>query len=187
MEWLHWLTQVMEGSSPLGVSLQVLNEFMARGGPLLWWLALVVAVFWVIVFERLAFFYISFPRRRTLWISKWQQREDRHSWFARQQRAAWLSQAQGELSQHLSLMKVLVTLCPMIGLLGTVTGMISVFDVLEAQGSAQPRLMAAGISMATLPTMAGMVAALVGMFAYSRLLKLSESRSLHLERLMSIK
>ncbi|WP_245883959.1 MotA/TolQ/ExbB proton channel family protein [Vibrio albus] len=160
---------------------------MSRGGPVLWWLALAVALFWLIAFERLLYLYVSFPRRRQTWICMWQKRADRHSWFARQQRAAWLSQAHIELTQHLNLLKVLVTLFPMIGLLGTVTGMISVFDVLEAQGTSQPRLMAGGISMATLPTMAGMVAALAGMFTYSRLSKMSESRELHLERLMRAK
>jgi biopolymer transport protein ExbB len=46
--------------------------------------------------------------------------------------------------------------------LGTVTGMIEVFDVM-AGGSGNARGMAAGVSKATLPTMAGMVAAISGM------------------------
>jgi biopolymer transport protein ExbB len=50
----------------------------------------------------------------------------------------------------------------MLGLLGTVTGMIEVFDVM-AGGSGNARGMAAGVSKATLPTMAGMVAAISGM------------------------
>jgi biopolymer transport protein ExbB len=50
----------------------------------------------------------------------------------------------------------------MFGLLGTVTGMIEVFDVM-AGGSGNARGMAGGVSKATLPTMAGMVAALSGM------------------------
>jgi biopolymer transport protein ExbB len=50
----------------------------------------------------------------------------------------------------------------MLGLLGTVTGMIEVFDVM-ASGSGNARGMAAGVSKATLPTMAGMVAAISGM------------------------
>lgn len=65
--------------------------------------------------------------------------------------------------------KTLVAICPMIGLLGTVTGMISVFDVMAVQGTSNARLMAAGISMATMPTMAGMVAALSGVFFSTRL------------------
>jgi len=67
------------------------------------------------------------------------------------------------------LIKTLVAMCPLIGLLGTVTGMIGVFETMAAQGTSNPRLMAAGISMATIPTMAGMVAALSGVFFSSRL------------------
>jgi biopolymer transport protein ExbB len=40
---------------------------------------------------------------------------------------------------------------------------------MASQGTSNPRLMAAGISMATIPTMAGMVAALSGVFFSSRL------------------
>jgi biopolymer transport protein ExbB len=47
--------------------------------------------------------------------------------------------------------------------------MIGVFETMAQQGTGNPRLMAAGISMATIPTMAGMVAALSGVFFSSRL------------------
>jgi biopolymer transport protein ExbB len=180
---MEWLVQLgLDVSS--GTLLGTINEFMYRGGPLLWWLAAVLALFWVFTIERLLYLFTVFPKQQKRWVLQWQQREDRHSWFALTQRAAWLSQAESGLNKHLSLMKVLVALFPMLGLLGTVTGMISVFDVMATQGSAQPRLMAAGISMATLPTMAGMVAALVGMFVHARIAKLCQKRHLHLERLM---
>nr|NIP17524.1 MotA/TolQ/ExbB proton channel family protein [Xanthomonadales bacterium]NIX12314.1 MotA/TolQ/ExbB proton channel family protein [Xanthomonadales bacterium] len=55
-----------------------------------------------------------------------------------------------------------VALCPLLGLLGTVTGMIEVFDVMAISGTGNPRSMASGVSKATIPTMAGMVAALSG-------------------------
>ncbi len=58
----------------------------------------------------------------------------------------------------------MVAVCPLIGLLGTVTGMIEVFDVMAILGSGNARAMAAGVSKATIPTMAGMVAALSGVF-----------------------
>jgi biopolymer transport protein ExbB len=48
------------------------------------------------------------------------------------------------------------------GLLGTVTGMIEVFEVMAISGSSSPRGMASGVSKATIPTMSGMVAALSG-------------------------
>ncbi len=60
--------------------------------------------------------------------------------------------------------------------------MISVFDVMATQGSSDPKLMASGISLATLPTMAGMVAALTGMFLHARLFKACQKREIHLEK-----
>ena len=63
------------------------------------------------------------------------------------------------------MIKTLVSLCPLLGLLGTVTGMISVFDVMAVEGTSNARSMAAGVSLATVPTMAGMVGALSGVFA----------------------
>ena len=59
---------------------------------------------------------------------------------------------------------MLVATAPLLGLLGTVTGMIAVFDVMALTGTGNARLMASGISMATIPTMAGMVTALSGLY-----------------------
>jgi biopolymer transport protein ExbB len=56
-------------------------------------------------------------------------------------------------------------LAPLFGLLGTVTGMIEVFQVMAFSGGGDARAMAGGVSKATLPTMAGMVVALSGVFA----------------------
>jgi biopolymer transport protein ExbB len=47
--------------------------------------------------------------------------------------------------------------------------MITVFETMATQGTGNARMMAAGISMATVPTMAGMVAALSGVFFSTRL------------------
>jgi biopolymer transport protein ExbB len=52
----------------------------------------------------------------------------------------------------------------MLGLLGTVYGMIEVFDVLAVMGSGNPRAMSTGVAKATIPTMAGMTVALSGLY-----------------------
>ena len=62
------------------------------------------------------------------------------------------------------MVKTLVALCPLLGLLGTVTGMIEVFEVMALTGSSSARAMASGVSKATIPTMAGMVSALSGLY-----------------------
>lgn len=85
-----------------------------------------------------------------------------------------------QLQQHLSLIKVLIALCPLIGLLGTVTGMVQVFDSLALNGTGNARLMAAGISRATLPTMAGMAVAVFGLIFYTHLARWSTRARTHL-------
>jgi hypothetical protein len=53
---------------------------------------------------------------------------------------------------------------PLLGLLGTVTGMIEVFQVITSTGASNARLMASGISKATIPTMTGLAVSLSGIF-----------------------
>jgi biopolymer transport protein ExbB len=52
----------------------------------------------------------------------------------------------------------------MIGLLGTVYGMIEVFEVLSFLGTGNPRAMSSGVAKATIPTMASMVITLFGLY-----------------------
>jgi biopolymer transport protein ExbB len=67
-------------------------------------------------------------------------------------------------NRSVPVIQTLVALCPLLGLMGTVTGMIEVFDVMAISGTGNARSMAAGVSKATIPTMAGMVGALSGVF-----------------------
>ena len=93
----------------------------------------------------------------------WEGRTDRSSWRAHSVRRLLVSEVNLDLTRGMGTINALVVLCPMLGLLGTVTGMIEVFDVMAIAGSGNTRGMAGGVSKATLPTMAGMVAALSGM------------------------
>ena len=119
--------------------------------------------------ERYYFLNREYPSMREDIVSRWEAREDTTSWYAHRIRETWISEANEMLDKNMLTIRTLVAMCPLIGLLGTVTGMIGVFEVMAEQGTGNPRLMAAGISMATIPTMAGMVAALSGVFFSSRL------------------
>jgi biopolymer transport protein ExbB len=79
---------------------------------------------------------------------------------------------------------VLIAICPLLGLLGTVTGMIAVFDVMTVSGSGNARAMAGGVSMATVPTMAGMVAALSGVYFGTWLEHKAQTEAENLEDLL---
>ena len=69
-----------------------------------------------------------------------------------------------QMSHFVPHIKTLVLISPLLGLTGTVTGMISIFDVISISGTGNPRLMASGISLAVIPTMAGLVTALSGLY-----------------------
>ena len=148
---------------------ETVRDFIATGGDVLYVVALALFLMWLFMIERFWFLNSEFPKIREQIIADWDSRKDTTSWYAHRIRDAWISDASDKLGRRLLLIKTLVAMCPLIGLLGTVTGMIAVFEIMAVQGTGNPRLMASGISMATIPTMAGMVAALSGVFFSSRL------------------
>ncbi|MAD74835.1 MAG: biopolymer transporter ExbB [Rheinheimera sp.] len=145
------------------------QDFIHTGGNVLYVVAVVLFVMWFLMLERYWSVSAIFPKIKKDIITRWDARADTTSWYAHKIRDTWISEATNDLDQRMLLIKTLVAMCPLVGLLGTVTGMIAVFDIMATQGTGNPRTMAAGISMATIPTMAGMVAALSGLFFSSRL------------------
>jgi biopolymer transport protein ExbB len=140
------------------------TTFLYAGGPVLWAIIVVAAFIGFLITERYWFVLGVFPAQAKHLTSHWQQERAHNRKLARYQRTALLSQAQLQLRQSLPLLKVMVAICPLLGLLGTVTGMIEVFDVVTTLGTGNARAMASGISRATIPTMAGMVVALPGLY-----------------------
>ena len=65
------------------------------------------------------------------------------------------------ITKDFYIIQTLIALCPVLGLLGTVTGMIEVFDVVSFFGTGNARALASGITKATLPTMTGMAIAYI--------------------------
>jgi biopolymer transport protein ExbB len=139
------------------------RDFVERGGNVLLVIAFVTAVMWMLIYERFWYFRTQHRKEVERIQHLWQARPDHSSWEAHHIRRMLVSQVRLKLQRGLGPIQTLVKLCPMFGLLGTVTGMIEVFDVMAVAGSGNARGMAGGVSKATLPTMAGMVAALSGM------------------------
>ncbi|PMG40344.1 flagellar motor protein MotA [Vibrio breoganii] len=81
---------------------------------------------------------------------------------------------QETLEQGISTIKLLAALAPMLGLLGTVTGMIDTFQTITQFGNADPRIMAGGISMALITTVLGLIAAMPLLLVHNLLSSLSE-------------
>jgi biopolymer transport protein ExbB len=155
--------------------------FMNAGGIVLWWIAALTFWMWTMVFERIWYFRFGMKKDAALAIAAWEARNERRSWNARQIRQLLISESSLRIKQSLPLIKTLVALCPLLGLLGTVTGMIEVFNVMAITGGGEARAMAGGVSKATIPTMAGMVAALSGVFADTYLSRVADRESKLLE------
>ena len=145
-------------------TLSGINGFMQMGGPVLVAIALLLLVMWTLLFERIWFFKTGLRSEVNQALNEWASRVDHHSLRAHQVREAIISQVTLKIDVGLPMIKTLVALAPLLGLLGTVTGMIGVFDVLAMNGGGDVKSMSAGVSKATIPTMAGMVAALSGVF-----------------------
>ena len=164
--------------------LEAVRDFLELGGPVLSLIAMLGLVMWTFMIERLLYLFVSHRKALRAAVAEWEARADRSSWYAHQIRDQFISLASMKLEKNLSIIKTLVVLCPLMGLLGTVTGMIEVFEVMSISGTGNARSLAAGVSKATVPTMAGMVVALSGVFLSSWLQKKATSyRELLSERM----
>ncbi len=143
-------------------SFEAIRDFMNLGGVVLKSIAVVIFLMWVLIVERIMFFRTSMKQMSKEIHDSWETRQERRSWNAYQIRELLISRFSEATNKGISLIQTFVALCPLLGLLGTVTGMISVFQVMAVSGSGNVRAMAAGVSQATVPTMAGMVGALSG-------------------------
>ncbi len=141
-----------------------IRDFLETGGAVLWLILAVAVLLWALIIERLMFYRRQFPALAKGVVTRWRQRTEFSSWQAKRQREALVSEINRTLKESISLIKTIIALCPLLGLLGTVTGMVQVFDVMAVMGTGNARAMAAGVSKATLPTMAGMVVALSGLY-----------------------
>ena len=79
------------------------------------------------------------------------------------------------LEARISIIKVIAAIAPMMGLLGTVTGMIATFQSIQLFGTGDPKLMAGGISMALITTVQGLIAALPLMLLHAVVVARSKS------------
>lgn len=157
-------------------ALQSLQEFLERGGPILNWIMLLTFVMWAFILERLAYFGFAHKSVRDRVIREWGARSDHHSWHAHAVRDQLISEVKQKAEQNVELIKTLVAAAPLFGLLGTVTGMVAVFDVMSISGSSDARAMSSGVARATIPTMAGMVASLSGLMFSSQIERMAKQR-----------
>ena len=75
-----------------------------------------------------------------------------------------ISRVNTAMNANLVLLRVLVPLSPLLGLIGTVSGMLEVFDSMALRGSADARAMASGVSEAMICTLTGLAVSITGLY-----------------------
>jgi biopolymer transport protein ExbB/TolQ len=142
-------------------TLSQLVQSFRDGGPVMWPILILSVVGAAIVFDRL-YAFIAFFRSR-----------ERHP----DPQAAL-----NRLQRGFGLLSTIITAEPMLGILGTVTGIIQTFGALKVSDAASPLAATAGIGEALITTAAGLIATLILVFPYNFLLGLLAKATARLER-----
>lgn len=158
---------MLEGLDPtgaLGATVAAVVQLVDDGGPFVIWIFLSGVALWALVLERYWFFIAVLPKLRREAAQAWRARDDRQSWCARQIRQTLISRVSAAMTANFPVLQVLVPLSPLLGLIGTVSGMLEVFDSMAIRGSADARTMASGVSHAMICTMTGLTVSITGLY-----------------------
>ncbi len=115
-----------------------MKQYIVSGGPMMIPLFVVSVIMWALIIERILFY--------------------------RRVEKGEISPNPSLLEENLPLIRVLSASAPLLGLLGTVTGMIRVFSVISIFGTGDPKQLAAGISEALITTQTGLTVAIPGIY-----------------------
>ena len=156
-----------------------MKQFFQTGGWVLYCIFAISFMMFALIVERLLYRFVYYPSERGKTLCALQNEPV----FVKKK--GLVCELDLALNGQFALIKNLIALCPLVGLLGTVTGMILVFDSLALYGTGNPRLMAAGVASATFPTMTGMAVAVAGLLFHNRLSRWSEGERLQLKLLLN--
>ncbi len=161
------------------------NQFLASsslmaGGWIVVAILVLSCVMWVLILDRYIFFWRSRKQLVTKTVNYWCQTRRNSALVDRRLRASITDSFRARLSTSIGVIQVITAILPLLGLLGTVTGMIKTFEVMTVFGTGNIRGMADGISEALITTMAGLLTALTGIYFSSDLAQRVDRETEHL-------
>ena len=139
-------------------------DFFDRGGPVIVVLFILAIIMTTLLLERLIFFISELKNLSKEAQIDIEATKTTNAWLFDKIKLKNVSIINLKANRNILLIQGLIALCPLLGLLGTVTGMIEVFDIMAITGTGNARAMASGIARATLPTMTGLFISIVGLF-----------------------
>jgi biopolymer transport protein ExbB len=145
--------------------LKTYSNFINQGGPVVFILFLISIYLFILISAKCKFLFIDVDNIRS------EYRKNLTNLNKDQYYSLNLSILKCDfknlITKDFYIIQTLIALCPVLGLLGTVTGMIEVFDVVSFFGTGNARALASGITKATLPTMTGMAISIVGLLTFT--------------------
>jgi biopolymer transport protein ExbB len=156
-------------------------EFLDKGGLVLWGILFLSFYLFALISQRFIYLLLEARKLEAELIDSLKK----NNIFYELVRLEFI--AKEKFFKHESLIKVTIAMLPLFGLLGTVSGMIEVFDVMAIFGNSNPRLMASGVSKAIIPTMSGMAIAVLSILTMYIVKTLANKRMNHtLKKLQEI-
>lgn len=164
------------------------EEFLRAGGILIGPLIVLSILMWVLIMDRVLFFrrlYFKNMDSKTAWqhvrdnvlpdpgvyrgaisylVAEFLGKRSGDSELDRKILDETVLTINRRLTDHLAIIGVLAAIAPLLGLLGTVLGMIATFDVLAVFGTGNAKAMAGGISEALITTQTGLLVAIPGLY-----------------------
>ena len=147
-----------------------LSALFEQGGLILYAILASSFLLWALLIERYWFHVTQMPVIREHLRQQWKEMPEQISSAVEFRfMESLVGELRAEAKRNMLALQALVVILPLLGLLGTVSGMIKVFEVITVFGAGNTRGMASGISEALVTTMAGLFTALSGLYFVSDL------------------
>ncbi|WP_020587240.1 MotA/TolQ/ExbB proton channel family protein [Desulfobacter curvatus] len=188
-------------------NLELMTDLIRAGGVVMVPLVILSLVMWLLILERAFFFRrlykknmnsstaLSLVRENTLpdpkvyrgavslLVTEFIQNRSGSAQLDRHLLDAAVARINRRMTRSLSVIGVLAAMAPLMGLLGTVTGMITTFDVLAIFGTGNAKAMAGGISESLITTQTGLIVAIPGLYMKGFLDRRAEHLSQRIQRM----
>ena len=165
----------------LGLPFTSILDFFDRGGPVIVVLFILAIIMITLLIERVIFYISEMNELSDKACSDIYSIKTSNDCLINKIKLKNISIINLKANKNILLIQGLIALCPLLGLLGTVTGMIEVFDIMAITGTGNARAMASGIARATLPTMTGLFVSIVGLFMLTAIKSAIDKNSLEIK------
>jgi biopolymer transport protein ExbB len=191
----------------LGENFELMTDLIRAGGVVMVPLVILSLVMWLLILERAFFFRRLYkknmnsttalslvrenalpdPKRYrgavSLLVTEFIQNRSGSAQLDRHLLDAAVARINRRMTRSLAVIGVLAAMAPLMGLLGTVTGMITTFDVLAIFGTGNAKAMAGGISESLITTQTGLIVAIPGLYMKGFLDRRAEHLSQRIQRM----